>query len=90
MCGFPSTGDFLPPPPPPLEDPSILPSGSGNFPPPPPLDEGVFKVQVRATVETMLMSHAWKRMNSVIVSVVDKHLSRAYLGLCYLQGAKAL
>ncbi|KAL2804837.1 lipoma-preferred partner isoform d [Daubentonia madagascariensis] len=38
-------GDFLPPPPPPLDDPGVLPSGSGNFPPPPPLDEGAFKVQ---------------------------------------------
>ncbi|ELW50914.1 Lipoma-preferred partner [Tupaia chinensis] len=42
---FFSAGDFLPPPPPPLDDPSVLPPGSGSFPPPPPLDEGAFKVQ---------------------------------------------
>ena len=74
---FLSVGDFLPPPPPPLDDPGALPSGSGNFPPPPPLDEGAFRAQVRSVVEVMLISHARKLMNSLIVSVVDKHLSRA-------------
>lgn len=48
---FLSVGDFFPPPPPPLDDPGTLPPGSGHFPPPPPLDEGAFKVQVRAVAE---------------------------------------
>lgn len=51
---FLSIGDFLPPPPPPLDDPGTLPPGSGHFPPPPPLDEGAFKVQVRAVLKSGL------------------------------------
>ncbi|XP_075412324.1 lipoma-preferred partner isoform X3 [Tenrec ecaudatus] len=38
-------GEFLPPPPPPLDEPSALPPGPGNFPPPPPLEEGAFRIQ---------------------------------------------
>lgn len=58
-------------------DPGVLPSGSGNFPPPPPLDEGAFRAQVSPVVEVMFISHERELMNSAVISVVDKHLSRA-------------
>lgn len=57
MCFLP-VGDCLPPPPPPLEDPGTIPPGPGHFPPPPPLDEGAFKVQVKAAKEVRFISHA--------------------------------
>lgn len=89
MC-FLFVGDFLPPPPPPLDDAGALPSGSGNFPPPPPLDEGAFRAQVRSVVGVMFISHAGKLMNSVIVSVADKHLSRACRELYNSQALRRL
>lgn len=46
-------GDFLPPPPPPLDDPIVLPSGSGNFPPPPPLEEGAVRSQGNPGTKTI-------------------------------------
>lgn len=66
---FLSVGDFLPPPPPPLDDPGTIPPGPGHFPPPPPLDEGAFKVQVRAEGDVRLIRHARMSVTSPMVSV---------------------
>jgi hypothetical protein len=72
MCPLP-VGDLLPPPPPPLEDPGTIPPGPGHFPPPPPLDEGAFKVQVRAVIEVRFIRQCQEAWFLWVISIYPEY-----------------